>query len=436
MKQRMLILLSLIIIFLYGVAGCSGEDSSSPDHAESTTHGKGTSKQNLRKTPSSNPVNHNHSATHTKKRFGPSVSHIVNHMTLDEKIGQMMLVGIDGTNVDQQTKTLIDREHVGGVILFSKNINTPRQTVQLINQLKAVNGSAGNPLPLFVSVDEEGGEVSRMPDIIFDLPSSGKIGNINDSEFSFEIGKCLGSELNAFGFNMDFAPVLDINNHPGNSVISDRSFGSDKRLVSKLGVATMKGIQTQHVIPVIKHFPGYGAVTTDAHTELPEVNYHFDRLMNVEWVPYKKAISNGADAVMVTHILLPKLDAHHPASLSRKVITGMLRNQLHFNGVVMTDDLMMGAIKKRMPVSKAAVKAVKGGADIVMVAFNPTEEISAFRALKQGVKNGEISEKQINESVTRIMKLKRKFKLSNQPVNNVNVQQLNEKIKAVLDKKF
>jgi len=198
----------------------------------------------------------------------------------------------------------------------------------------------------------------------------------------------------------------------------------------------MKGIQTQHVIPVVKHFPGYGAVTTDAHTELPKVDYGLDRLMDAEWLPYKKAIKQGADTVMVTHILLPKLDPHHPASMSRKMVTGILRNQLHFNGVVITDDLTMGAIKKHTKVSKAVVRAVKAGADIVMVAFDPQEETSAFDALKQVVEKGEISEKQIDESVTRIIKLKRKYKLSNQPVDNVNVQQLNQKIKAVLEKKF
>jgi beta-N-acetylhexosaminidase len=230
--------------------------------------------------------------------------------------------------------------------------------------------------------------------------------------------------------------VLDINNHPGNSVIGDRSFGSNKKLVSQLGVATMEGIQTQHVISVVKHFPGYGAATTDAHTGLPVVNYNVDRLMNAEWVPYKKAIKQKASAVMVTHILLPKLDSEYPASLSKKAITGELRNKLHFKGVVITDDLTMEAIKRRVNVSNAAVQAVKAGADIVMVAFDNREETSTFHALKYAVKHGKISEKQIDESVTRIIQLKQQYKLSNEHVKYVNIQRLNKKIKTVLNEKF
>ncbi|HEX6922550.1 MAG TPA: beta-N-acetylhexosaminidase, partial [Bacillales bacterium] len=365
-----------------------------------------------------------------------SVSAFVNHMTLDEKIGQLVMVGVDGTQPGPQARTLIQDYHVGGIILYGKNIQTTSQTVKLLNQLKKINDDAGNPLPLFLSVDQEGGRVERLPNSIAELPSQGKVGKVNDPELSRRIGQMLGMELSAFGFNMDFAPVLDVVRDPETSVIGDRSFGSDPNLVSELGVSEMKGIASQDVIPVVKHFPGYGEASTNAHTGLPVAKVGMKRLKSIDWIPYKKAIANGADAVMVTHILLPNLNTDYPASMSQKVITGMLRDELGFDGVVITDDMTMGAIKKNYDLDRAAVRAVKAGADIVLVAFNHDQQISVLHALKQAVKKGEITKKQLNQSVARILRLKRKFGLSNRPSNGVNIERLNGKIHSVLEEQF
>ncbi|HET7577856.1 MAG TPA: beta-N-acetylhexosaminidase [Bacillales bacterium] len=358
----------------------------------------------------------------------------IGDMTLDEKIGQLVMVGINGTKANDQTRQLIQQYHVGGVILYGNNIQTPSQSVKLINQLKAINAKAENPLPLFISVDQEGGRVERMPDEIVNLPSNEKIGNVNDPHFSYKVGQLIGQELQDFGFNMDFAPVLDIRSRSAKSVIGDRSFSSDKQVVSRLGVATMRGIQSQNVVSVIKHFPGYGGATIDAHTGLPKEKYGIDRLMKTEWYPYQKAIAAGADTVMVTHILLPQLDSHFPASMSRSIITGMLRNKLGFDGVVITDDMTMGAIAKHYSIDQAAVQAVKAGADIVLVSFHPDEQISVIKALKHAVQNGDISEERINKSVERILRLKQKYHLSNQPTGAVDVNGLNQKIHSVLHK--
>lgn len=281
---------------------------------------------------------------------------LLNKMTLDEKIGQMLLIGI--TN-EQEADQFIKQEHVGGVILYGSNILHPDQTVKLINQLKNDNKTAANPLPLMVSTDQEGGEVQRLPNEIHGIPSNGKIGKIDDPKFSYQIGQIIGKELKDFGFNVDFAPVFDITTLGKNSIIGSRSFGSNKKTVSRLGIATMHGIQSQQVISVVKHFPGYGAVRTDAHKVLPTVNESMSELMNVQWYPYENAIGNGAEAVMVTHMVIPSLDPRYPASMSHAVITGMLRKKLGYNGVVFTDDMTMGAIEKHFNINNAAVQLLK-----------------------------------------------------------------------------
>ncbi|WP_347834036.1 glycoside hydrolase family 3 N-terminal domain-containing protein [Gracilibacillus sp. JCM 18860] len=182
---------------------------------------------------------------------------IINQMSLDEKIGQMIFAGISGTSANQKTKELIHKYKIGGIILYAENIETSKQTLQLLNQLKMENED--NPQPLLLGIDQEGGDVSRLPKEIIHIPTNQEIGARNNSQFSYEIGTLLGKELNAFGFNLNFAPVLDVNSNPNNPVIGgDRSFSNDTDVVSKLGIKTMKGIQSQNVISVIKHFPGHG----------------------------------------------------------------------------------------------------------------------------------------------------------------------------------
>ncbi|GGE33503.1 hypothetical protein GCM10011391_10220 [Pullulanibacillus camelliae] len=352
-------------------------------------------------------------------------------MTLDEKIGQMLMVGVTGTTIGANEKQFIKEQHVGGVILYGKNIKSAAQTVQLINALKTVNKDAQNPFPLFISVDQEGGSVERLPSTVKSLPSGEAIGKRNNQAYSNRIGQLIGKELKAFGFNMDFAPVLDIK-QSSHSAIGNRAFGSDKKTVGQLGVATMKGIQSQQVISVIKHFPGYGSVTVDAHADLPAITYGKGQLEAVDWWPYKQAIAKGADIVMVTHLKVPQIDTHYPASMSRPLITDMLRTDLNFHGVVITDDMTMGAITKHYPVDQAAVQSVKAGADIVLIAYNKSEQLKAIQALKQAVKSGAISMNRIDDSVYRILRLKENYHLSDQLQSSVDVHALNQSIQEAL----
>lgn len=355
----------------------------------------------------------------------------ISSMSLEEKIGQMLVVGIDGYNLNSNTKNLLDKHKVGGIIVMGENVQDSKQLLSLINEIKKENQK--NKIPLFMTIDEEGGRVTRMPKEFKKLPSNKVIGQINNPTFSYKLGSVIAEEIKAFGFNMDFAPVLDINSNPRNLVIGDRAFGAKASIVSSLGIQTMKGIQNQNIIPAVKHFPGHGDTLVDSHKGLPSVSNDLKRLKSLELIPFSEAIKNNADVVMIAHILLPKIDKDNPSSMSKIIITDILRKELKFEGVVITDDMTMGAIVKNYPIGEAAVKSVSAGADIVLVCHGYNNEIEVINTLKNAVVKGEISEERIDESVYRILKLKEKYQLKDEIINTVDVNKINSKINNLLN---
>ena len=361
------------------------------------------------------------------------IQDLIDSMTLEEKIGQLVIVGVDGYENDEHSRKLIEENHVGGFILFKNNIQNSRQMLDLLNSLKAIN-AAQNKIPLFLSVDEEGGRVSRMPDEFMKFPSNKEIGKLNDANLSYNVGRILGEELSAFGFNVDFAPVMDINSNPKNPVIGDRSFGTTPELVSKLGIETMKGIQSRNVISVIKHFPGHGDTDVDSHVGLPRVNNSLKRLKSFELKPFKAAIENNADAVMVAHILLPQIDAKNPASFSKTIISDILRTDLNFNGVVITDDFTMGAITQNYNIGEAAVKSINAGSDIVLVCHEFDKQKAVIDSLYNAAQTGQISIERIDRSIYRILKLKEKYKLSDENSGLISSSIINDQISALFGK--
>jgi len=353
-------------------------------------------------------------------------------MNLDEKIGQMIFSGVDGTEMTADTEEMISTYHVGGIILFANNIDSPSQTVTFLNDIKDANPS--NSSPLLLGVDEEGGRVTRMPDDVTSLPNSRSIGNLNDPDLSYEVGTILGKQMNEMGFNLDFAPVLDVNSNPDNPVIGNRSFGDNLEIVSRLGIETMKGIQDEQIISVIKHFPGHGDTGVDSHLELPKVNKSYDELKELELVPFQNAIDNGADVTMIAHILMPKIDPDYPASMSGEVITNMLREDAGFDGVVITDDLTMQAITDHYDIGQAALQSVKAGSDLMLVAHEYDNVENVFRTLKEAVENGELSEERIDESVRRIQDLKEKYHVTDEATEKPDFSGINEEVESVLEK--
>lgn len=352
-------------------------------------------------------------------------------MNLDEKIGQMIFSGVNGTEMNDDTKNIIENDHVGGIILFGDNIESAGQTVDFLNDIKDANEK--NPSPLLTGVDEEGGSVTRVPDDVTSLPTNQAIGELDDPDLSYDVGSVLGEQMKALGFNLDFAPVMDVNSNPDNPVIGDRSFGDDPDTVSKLGVQTMKGIQSKDIISVMKHFPGHGDTGVDSHLELPKVDKGRDDLRNLELIPFQKAIENGADVSLIAHILLPQIDADNPASMSQKVITDMLRDDLGFDGVVVTDDLTMEAITDNYDIGEAALQSVKAGGDLMLVAHDYDSVQKVFDTLKEAVENGELSEERIDESVERIQNLKDKYDVKDESIEEPDLQTINQEAEEILD---
>ena len=329
----------------------------------------------------------------------------INSMTLDEKIGQMIITGFNGSEYNDDMDRLINEYKVGGVILFARNIEDSNQMIDLTRALQENN----NNLPLFISIDEEGGRVSRLPDDVEKFPSAFTIGLINNQQTAYENGKEIGYTLKRLGINLDYAPVLDIYSNENNTVIGDRAFSKEESIVSTMGIATMEGIEDADIIPVVKHFPGHGDTEVDSHYGLPIVYKTLEELRNFEFIPFVKAIESGCDVIMVSHIILNEVDSSNPASLSKIVISDLLRKDLEFDKVVITDDMSMGAITSIMSIEEACIRSIKAGCDILLLG-NAYEEIEqVIDSIKLKIYNGEISEEHINKSVNRILELKEKY---------------------------
>lgn len=364
-----------------------------------------------------------------EKELPATISEVIENMSVEEKIGQMIFSSISGTELGAEEEKLIHQYKVGGIIVNKKNITSPSQMVAYMNSLKEENK---NNVPLFFGIDQEGGRIAKLPGDLRAIPSHFEIGKQNDPSFAFEIGTVLGKLVSSFGFNVNFAPVLDINSNPENPVIGDRSFGINPDVVSKLGIQMMKGIQGENIIPAIKHFPGHGDTSVDSHDELPVVQKTMPELEQMELIPFKQAIAEGADMVMIAHILLPSIDLEFPSSMSEAIITDLLREKIGFDGVVITDDMTMEAITNSFDIGKASVMSVKAGADIVMVAHEFENVVKAITALTTAVENGEITEERIDQSVERILKLKNKYSLKDTYKKEANINELNQLIDAVL----
>jgi beta-N-acetylhexosaminidase len=353
----------------------------------------------------------------------------IQDMSLKEKVGQLVMVGLDGYEMNINSQKLIQDYHVGGFVLLKRNVKDSQQLLDLVNTLKETNSI--NKIPLFLAIDEEGGRVSRMPEEFKKMPTSQKIGEHNNRKLSKRVGEILGKEVKAFGMNMNLAPVLDIFCNPQNTVIGDRAFGDNPDLVSKLGLQAMKGIQEQGIISVVKHFPGHGDTSVDSHVGLPIIGHDLERLMVFELLPFSHVIDNNVDAIMLAHILLPKLDPNFPASFSETIISEILREKMNYDGVIMTDDMTMGAIADNYDISNMAVKSIQSGCDIILICNDFSTKEDVLKAIHSAVETGIISSERIDESVYRVLQLKKKYSLTDQQVESVDVQGINSEIEQL-----
>lgn len=338
------------------------------------------------------------------------VNDILSRLTLREKIGQMMFLGFGGTVMDDTISSFLREKRPGGVALFARNIKSTRQTVKLIRDVRAHDPGRGSPaapngIPMFVSVDQEGGNVVRIKRYVTVLPSAMALGAARDEALAFRVGAALGRDLRLMGFNMNLAPVLDINSNPKNPVIGTRSFGEKPQLVADMGIAYMRGMQSEGISAVAKHFPGHGDTESDSHHALPILQHDIERLRSVELIPFKAAVASGLDALMTAHISLPKIaeEPDMPATVSKNVLTGLLRQELGYDGIVVTDGLEMAGIVDKYGSGEAAVRAVEAGADMVMVLWFPEKKNEVQRMLLGAVQSGRLSEDRIDASVRRIL---------------------------------
>lgn len=351
----------------------------------------------------------------------------LNELSIQEKIGQMIMIGMDTNYITDRIKTLITKYKIGGIILYRKNFNTYEKMLDLIHQLKELNKC--NKIPLFIAIDQEGGRVNRMPQEIANLPSANKIALQNDELLIKKSAELTGELLKKSGFNLNFAPVLDIKNFSNEHAIGDRCFGNDKETVAKYGIATMKALQKQGIIPVIKHFPGHGSTVKDSHYFLPIITKQIKDLEVEDMYPFEQAIKNNADCLLVGHLLLRNITGLYPASLSRKFISKYIRKKYKYNGVIFTDDLKMRAIKFLYGTVNSVVKAFYAGNDIVIFRFTQNDEKNAIEKILKLVNSGKIKESRINRSVKRILVLKQKYNVTDtMPTENIDIDSFNNEI--------
>jgi beta-N-acetylhexosaminidase len=339
-------------------------------------------------------------------------------MSLEQKVGQVFMLGFEGTTLTPANRALIHDLHLGGVTLFARNVEHAQQLARLDADLQTI----ADPVPLFVSVDQEGGLVVRVTEGATIFPGNMAVGATGDSSLARRLAEAEADELLAMGVNMNLAPVVDVNTNPLNPVIGVRAFGSDPALVSQFGVATIDGFQQAGVSAVGKHFPGHGDTAVDSHLDLPLVPHPLERLDSIEFQPFRAAIQAGVDGVMTAHVYLPAVEPkpQRPATLSHAVLTGLLRERLGYTGLILTDALDMGAIKRDRPAADAAVEAFEAGADMLLVAGITREDRAHLGegppALLAAVKSGRISQQRLGASVLRILEAKaRRGILSPQP---------------------
>lgn len=328
------------------------------------------------------------------------VDKTVESMSQTEKLGQMVMIGIQGTKVDDDSLYMLNQYHMGGVILFDRNMESPEQVKQLISDLQA---QSNEKVPLFIGIDEEGGDVVRMAEKLTPPPSQKEIGATGDIEQAKTWAIKTAKSLKDIGINVNFAPVADVGSN------DKRSYSTDANTVIDFVRAATKGYQQENIIYSLKHFPGIGKGKVDSHVDSSSIDVTKEILMAEDILPFKTIIDENDPNdyfILVSHLKYPALDEEYPASLSSKIMIDLLRNELGYKGIIITDDMEMGAVANHNDFRSIGVNAVKAGADIVLVCHEYEHQQEVYLGLLDAVNSGEISQERIDESVKRIIKVK------------------------------
>ncbi len=356
----------------------------------------------------------------------------IENLRIEQKIGQMLIIALEEKEITEKTINIIQKYNIGGIILYRKNYSTYQEMLDLINKLKEINKA--NKIPLFISIDQEGGRVNRMPSGILNVKSANKLSSTGDIELVKESAKIIAKMLTKVGINMNYSPVLDIKNFKENHAIGDRCYGENKEDVSKYGIEFMKELSNGGILPVVKHFPGHGATMQDSHIMLPIVTKSKTELENEDMQPFKEAIENGAEAIMVGHILARDIDKKYPASLSQKIIQEYLVEKLKFKGLIITDDLKMLAVRLRYSFKKAVMLAINSGNNMIMIGAKYKEIEKIIESTAKKVQNGKIDIKKINQSVQNIIQIKQKYKINDNKIEGFKIDDINKEIEKLNSK--
>jgi beta-N-acetylhexosaminidase len=321
-------------------------------------------------------------------------------------IGQLLIGSLPGTTITSEIRSLANEFSLGGVILFARNIEAPEQVAEMSIDAQGL----ATDLPLWVSVDQEGGRVARLKAPFTEWPPMAVLGRSGDVQLASRFATALAAELNAVGVTLDYAPVLDIHTNPKNPVIGDRALAEDAESVGRLGAAIIRGLQDNGVAACGKHFPGHGDTSVDSHLELPLVEHPPDRVRRVECVPFREAVRAEVAFIMTAHVLVPSFDEEKPATLSPRIVQALLREELGFPGVILSDDLEMKAIARTYTVPDAAVEAVAAGCDGLLVCSGDVDvQAATLEALVHAVEQQKISYKRLDDALARLRRAKERF---------------------------
>lgn len=327
------------------------------------------------------------------------------------RVGQRIAIGFEGQTASADAKALVREFGVGTIILFARNVAGPEQVAELVRELQETARDAGHDRPLLVAVDQEGGRVARMREPWTSWPTARAVGRAGSEELACRLGRAIAAELKPCGVSVDFAPCVDVDTNPKNPVIGDRSFGDDPQLVGRMGAALIQGLQDGGLAACAKHFPGHGDTSVDSHLELPAVDHSRGRLEDVELRPFRKAIETGVAMVMSAHMLVRELDDALPATLSPRIVGGLLRKELGFGGVAVTDDLDMQGVAKRWTPAQLSVMAARAGCDLLCFCRSHDAQVEGSEGLIRAVEADEVSFQETEAAEKRVRALKDRFLL-------------------------
>ena len=329
----------------------------------------------------------------------------MNNRFSQDAIGQCLMVGIPHPTLDAETRRILADLQPGGIILFQRNYTDPDTLQVLCAEIHALTPEH----PPLIALDAEGGRVHRLSPPFTHFPPALQIGQTGSPQLAHAVGVALGQELRSVGIDIDFAPVLDVYSNPDNTVIGDRAFGSDPQRVAEFGCALAAGLRAAGVLPCGKHFPGHGATVIDSHDDLPYDERGKATLEEVDLPPFQAAIAQEIELLMTAHVVYPALDPQQPASLSSVIMNNLLRQRLGFQGIIVSDDLEMGAIVRHSSVAAAAVQALSAGADLLLICQSLERALSARDACRRALQQGVLTEERVTEAQRRVEWLKQRI---------------------------